>query len=726
MKYLKYLSTLILIITVETIYCQNVGIGNTQFTPDSSAILEIRGNKGLLIPRMTTADRDAIINPAQSLLIFNTTTKCFETFVNGHWHSMWCDSCSSINLTTSASPSAICIGNSTILSASGADSYLWNTGDNTAIITVTPSASTTYTVTGTSAGCSATAAVNITVNSSPTIIASASPSAICIGNSTILSASGADSYLWNTGDNTASITVTPSTSTTYTVTGTSAGCSATATVNITVNSSPTIMASASHSAICIGNSTILSASGADSYLWNTGDNTASITVTPSTSTTYTVTGTSAGCSATATVNITVNSSPTIIASASPSAICIGNSTILSASGADSYLWDTGDNTASITVTPSASTTYTVTGTSAGCSATATVNITVNSVIPTISASASPSTICSGSSSTLSANGASTYQWSTGSTNQTIAVSPTSTTTYTVTGTTSGCSSTATITVNVNPSPSVTISAYPTTICSDSSSTLTASGATTYSWSTGSTNQTITVSPTSTTTYTVTGTTSGCSSTATVSITVQTCCTPVSPCPSAGPVTYNGFTYHTVQIGTQCWMIENLRTTKYSDGTDLTDGTNSTVWINTITTGKWCPTYPGVGDGLFYDGYAAVSTKNICPTGWHVPTKSDFETLQASAGGTSEGNKLKDNVTWNGTNSCGWKGVYGGYRAGGSGTYYDHNTSGTFCYGVWWSKTTGTSGSQYYVDFRLYDNGGIQINNYGSLRTDGRYIRCIKD
>jgi len=655
MKYLKYLSTLILIITVETIYCQNVGIGVTQFTPDSSAILEIRGNKGLLIPRMTTADRDAIINPAQSLLIFNTTTKCFETFVNGHWHSMWCDSCSSINL-----------------------------------------------------------------------IASASPSAICIGNSSILSASGADSYLWNTGDNTASITVTPSTSTTYTVTGTSAGCSATATVNIIVNSSPIIIASASPSVICIGNSTILSASGADSYLWNTGDNTASITVTPSTSTTYTVTGTSAGCSATATLNITVNSSPIITASASPSAICIGNSTILSASGADSYLWNTGDNTANITVTPSTSTTYTVTGTSAGCSATATVNITVNSVIPTITASASPSTICSGSSSTLSANGASTYQWSTGSTNQTIAVSPTSTTTYTVTGTTSGCSSTATITVNVNPSPSVIISASPTTICSDSSSTLTASGATTYSWSTGSTNQTITVSPTSTTTYTVTGTTSGCSSTATVSITVQTCCTPVSPCPSAGPVTYNGFTYHTVQIGTQCWMIENLRTTKYRDGTDLADGSVLSTWTSTtITTGKWCPIYTGVGDGLFYDGYAAVSTKNICPTGWHVPTKSDFETLQASAGGTSEGNKLKDNVTWNGTNSCGWKGIYGGYRAG-SGTYYDHNTSGTSCYGVWWSKTTGTSGSQYYVDFRLYDNGGIQVNNYGSIRTDGRYIRCIKD
>ena len=582
MKNIKLFLILILqLCVVDLITCQNVGIGVTQFTPDSSAILEIRGTKGILIPRMTTSERDAIANPAQSLLIFNTTTNCFETFVNGLWHSMWCDSCSSLNLTASASPTAICIGNSSILTATGADSYQWNTGETNA----------------------------------------------------------------------------------------------------------------------------------------------SITVTPSTNTTYTVTGTSAGCLATTTVSVIVNSSPNITASASPTAICIGNSSILTATGADSYQWNTGETSASITVNPSTNTTYTVTGTSAGCSATTTVSVIVNSVIPTISASASPSTICSGSSSTLSANGGTTYIWSTGSTNQTITVYPTTNTTYTVTGTTSGCSSSATINVTVNPSPSVTISGSPTTICSDSSATLTANGATTYSWSTGSTNQTITVSPSSTTTYTVTGTSSGCSATATITITVVQCCTPVTPCPTAGPVTYNGYTYNTVQIGTQCWMIENLRTTKYRDGTDITDGNTTSVWKDaTITTGKYCNNH-GEGDGLFYDFYAASSTKNICPTGWHVPTRYEFETLQSSAGGSTQGNKLKDNVMWNGTNECGWKGVYGGYRAP-NGTYYDYQTSGTFCHGVWWTKTSlGTSSA---VDFRLYDNGGIQVNTYGSEKKNGQYIRCIKD
>jgi len=653
MKNIKLFLILILqLCVVDLITCQNVGIGVTQFTPDSSAILEIRGTKGILIPRMTTSERDAIANPAQSLLIFNTTTNCFETFVNGLWHSMWCDSCSSLNLTASASPTAICIGNSSILTATGADSYQWNTGETNASITVTPSTNTTYTVTGTSAGCSATTTVSVIVNSSPNITASASPTAICIGNSSILTATGADSYQWNTGETSASITVTPSTNTTYTVTGTSAGCLATTTVSVIVNSSP---------------------------------------------------------------NIT--------ASASPTAICIGNSSILTATGADSYQWNTGETSASITVNPSTNTTYTVTGTSAGCSATTTVSVIVNSVIPTISASASPSTICSGSSSTLSANGGTTYIWSTGSTNQTITVYPTTNTTYTVTGTTSGCSSSATINVTVNPSPSVTISGSPTTICSDSSATLTANGATTYIWSTGSTNQTITVSPSSTTTYTVTGTSSGCSATATITITVVQCCTPVTPCPTAGPVTYNGYTYNTVQIGTQCWMIENLRTTKYRDGTDITDGNTTSVWKDaTITTGKYCNNH-GEGDGLFYDFYAASSTKNICPTGWHVPTQYEFETLQSSAGGSTQGNKLKDNVMWNGTNECGWKGIYGGYRAP-NGTYYDYQTSGTFCHGVWWTKTS--LGTSYAVDFRLYDNGGIQVNTYGSEKKNGQYIRCIKD
>ncbi|MDI6833593.1 MAG: PKD domain-containing protein, partial [Bacteroidales bacterium] len=208
--------------------------------------------------------------------------------------------------------------------------------------------------------------------------------------------------------------------------------------------------------ICIGNSIVLNGSGASSYSWSTGDNTASITVTPSATTTYTVTGSNGvGCSNTATVAVTVGSSPTINITASPSSICSGGTSVLTASGGSTYSWSTGGSTSSITVTPSATTTYTVTGSSGvGCSNTATVTVTVGS-LATINVIASPTSICTGGTSVLTASGANTYSWSTGESGMNITVSPTSTTTYTLTGINSeGCSGTATITVTVHPLPTI--------------------------------------------------------------------------------------------------------------------------------------------------------------------------------------------------------------------------------------------------------------------------------
>ena len=83
----------LVVMTNVHVYAQNVGIGANTFTPDNSALLEIRGTKGLLIPRMTTAQRDSMTSsstPAQSLLIFNTTTKCYEGYVDGQWNQLWC------------------------------------------------------------------------------------------------------------------------------------------------------------------------------------------------------------------------------------------------------------------------------------------------------------------------------------------------------------------------------------------------------------------------------------------------------------------------------------------------------------------------------------------------------------------------------------------------------------------------------------------------------------
>lgn len=72
------------------IQAQNLGIGTSSFNPDTSALVEMRGTKGLLIPRMSTAERNAIANPAQSLLIYNLTTKCLEIYEDGAWQQIWC------------------------------------------------------------------------------------------------------------------------------------------------------------------------------------------------------------------------------------------------------------------------------------------------------------------------------------------------------------------------------------------------------------------------------------------------------------------------------------------------------------------------------------------------------------------------------------------------------------------------------------------------------------
>ncbi len=105
-----------MLISVQ-IYTQNVGISANVFTPDASAILEIQSTSaGLLIPRMTTAQRNAIANPAQSLLIYNLTTKCLEIYEDGAWQQIWCStpfSCGD-NLTVTHTADSVAPVNKTV------------------------------------------------------------------------------------------------------------------------------------------------------------------------------------------------------------------------------------------------------------------------------------------------------------------------------------------------------------------------------------------------------------------------------------------------------------------------------------------------------------------------------------------------------------------------------------------------------------------------------------
>ncbi|MFN8711228.1 MAG: T9SS type A sorting domain-containing protein [Bacteroidota bacterium] len=429
------------------------------------------------------------------------------------------------------SASAICVGGSATLTATGATTYVWMPGNLTgSSVSVSQTATTTYTVTGTNQfGCSSTATVNVVVNPLPVVAANTSASAICVGGSATLTATGATSYTWMPGNLTgASVAVSPIATTTYTVTGTNAnGCSSTATVAVKVNPLPVVAANTSASSICVGGSATFTATGAPSYTWMPGNLTgASVAVSPIATTTYTVTGTNAnGCSSTATVNVVVNPLPVVAANTSASAICVGGSATLTATGATSYTWMPGNLTgSSVSVSPIATTTYTVTGTNAnGCSSTATVAVTVNP-LPVVAANTSASAICVGGSATLTATGATSYTWMPGNlTGSSVAVSPIATTTYTVTGiNANGCSSTATVNVVVNPLPVVVITPSTSTSCEGSTVTLSASGASTYVWQPlNLTGSTVTDAPFVTTTYTVIGTSSaGCIDSATITINVN--------------------------------------------------------------------------------------------------------------------------------------------------------------------------------------------------------------
>ncbi|MFN5183829.1 MAG: beta strand repeat-containing protein [Bacteroidota bacterium] len=272
-------------------------------------------------------------------------------------------------------------------------------------------------------------------------------------------------------------------------------------------------------AFCAGGNTTLTAYPSGyTYNWSTGASTQTVSINNAGNYTVTITD-NLGCSSQATVAVTSNPLPTVSVSGS-TAVCAGNSTTLTASGANTYFWNTGVSTASVTLSPSAVTTYTVTGTNAsGCSNTQTVTINVNP-LPVVNISGNNS-VCNGSSSTLTGSGASTYSWNTGSTNNPLIVTPASTTAYTVTGTdANNCSNTATVTLTVNPLPNVTVSGN-TTICSGQSTTLTASGANAYTWNTGFPSAALNVNPTTATSYTVTGTdANNCSNTATVSVNVN--------------------------------------------------------------------------------------------------------------------------------------------------------------------------------------------------------------
>ena len=182
--------------------------------------------------------------------------------------------------------------------------------------TVNNTTTTTYTFTPNAVAHACAVTTTMTVQVMPLPVVTAVPAEICAGQSATISASGGSFYLWSTGQTDPSITVIPGITTSYSVTVSSEGCSSVASATVTVHPLPVPAIVRSADVICAGASATLTASGGNTYVWSTGEQTPSIVVSPTSTALYSITVTDQrGCVASASTSIQVNTLPVVVVSA---------------------------------------------------------------------------------------------------------------------------------------------------------------------------------------------------------------------------------------------------------------------------------------------------------------------------------------------------------------------------------------------------------------------------
>jgi len=175
---------------------------------------------------------------------------------------------------------------------------------------------------------------------------------------------------------------------------------------------------------------------------------------------------------------------------------------------------------------------------------------------------------------------------------------------------------------------------------------------------------------------------------------------------------DGNVYNTVTIGSQTWMKENLKVTKYRNGDPIANVTDGKAWSN-LTTGAYCDysNKPSNGKtyGKLYSYYSIVDSRSLCPTGWHVPSDVEWTTLTTFVGGENvAGDKLKEK---------GFYSLHGGMRAD-QGMFM-----GIDGFSCWGSSTEGDKINLWYRT--VYDYVGSVMRSKGN-KTIGFSIRCLKD
>ena len=445
-----------------------------------------------------------------------------------------------------ASPPLICIGSSAQLTSSGATNYTWTSPAgilSAQTITVSPLATTVYTLTKANANCVNLQTLTLTVNQLPQVFAIATPTIVCANRSTSLTGGGALTYTWTNGTNTttgASPVFTPSANTIYTVAASDGTCVNTATVAVATNPNPTVSIAATSTNICFGQSVSLVASGAQGYTWTTAGitsntNSATIAETPTASTLYTFIGDNAfSCTTAISQVVVVRTTPTLNISTTKTLVCTGAPSQLTVNAVQgsappmTYTWDANANGLSVpvvTVNPLVNTIYTVFATNnVTCSASQTILVSV--FLPTFAVN-SPTSSCLGGSVTLIASGANTYTWNGNQPFSQITVAPTGPTVYPVSATSSSnnvsCVSSSSVSVTIYQNPTVTAVASRTQICRGETTDITNGGAATYTLNTGLSGSVIPVTLNNNTNYTVTGTDqNGCIGTTTLQVRTSVC------------------------------------------------------------------------------------------------------------------------------------------------------------------------------------------------------------
>ncbi len=604
-------------------------------------------------------------------------------------------------LAPSIAATPLCVGGNATLTGSATGgtpsyTYQWISGVTTGTgSTFNVTTAGTYTLIATDAnGCSATSVISVSVLPLPTIVASASPSSVCLGSSSTLSATGASTYTWNPGALVGAPSVTPTSTTIYTVEGTDVnGCSNTNTISLTVNTAPNPVVT--EDSICAPGGVVNLAATGTVVTWydaltggtllNTGttynpsvigtttyyvENSTSVTSAPvqapmpaqtspfsgnvrgywfTAPTNFTITSlqvpttASSGNQSIAVVKFNGNTPPPIFAATTNAFTTLyltqnnatpGNITvnipilagevigILGVRGNVNSYSSTG-NTTTIngfsvslnrmgmqfqlaTTSPQdiwseasgsiSRVNFEYTITTPGCTSTPRIPVTATvNALPTVTATPATQTVCQNASATVSGGGATSYVWSGGISDATPFPVTSGPTTYTVTGTDgNNCSNTATAVVNMNTLPTITATPTTQTVCENGQATVTGGGAGvggTYTWS-GLILDATPFTVTSSATYTVTGTDgNNCSNTATAVVTmnaaplVTASATPTTTCdnsivvPTGGGATsyvWNGGLFDGVPF------VASFGTTSYT--VTGTDGAGCTATSSVTVTG----------------------------------------------------------------------------------------------------------------------------------------------